>query len=101
MSYYQGYASQRGRGLGNVMGGLFRAAVPWLGNTLKNAAKAAGTSIIQSGLTALDNKRPTHSPKSSSRPTAPKRLTSRKQSLIPRKRNKQVKKTEDIFDRQK
>ena len=54
MSYYKGYASQRGRGLGNVLGGIFRAAVPWIGKTLKGAAKAAGHALLESGLNALD-----------------------------------------------
>jgi len=54
MSYYTGYASQRGRGLGNILGGIFRAAVPWFGKSLKNAASAAGKSILKDGYKTLN-----------------------------------------------
>ena len=54
MSYYKGYRSQRGYGLGNVLGGILRAAIPIVGRTLKGAAKSAGRSLLRSGLQALD-----------------------------------------------
>ena len=92
MTYYQGCASQRGRGLGNIMGGLFRAAVPWIGSTLKKAAKAAGTSLMSSGLNALDNKRARHEPAPVIRHQNVNRATSRKRKrgtqTKPRKRRK-------------
>ena len=50
MSYYKGYRSQRGYGLGNVLGGILRAAIPIVGRTLKGAAKSAGRSLLSSGL---------------------------------------------------
>ena len=54
MSYYKGYRSQRGYGLGNVLGGILRAAIPVVGRTLKGVAKSAGRSLLRSGLQALD-----------------------------------------------
>lgn len=54
MNVYQGYASQSGRGLGNVLGGLFRAAIPVLGKTAKNIAKYAGRTLLQTGMDHLN-----------------------------------------------
>lgn len=63
MSYYKGYMSQHGYGLGNVLGGIFRAAIPIMGKTFKGVAKSAGKSILKSGLRALKNtaNKPTYS----------------------------------------
>ena len=49
---FQGYASQYGHGLGNVLGGLVRAALPMVGKI----AKAAGTKLLESGLNFVSNK---------------------------------------------
>ena len=76
MSYYSGYASQRGRGLGNIMGGIVRAAVPWIGHTLKKAAVAAGKSILKDGIKSY-KRGPQRQRPVSSRPNV-KRTTSRK-----------------------
>lgn len=46
MPVYQGYASQYGRGLGNVLGGLVRAALP----VVTKIAKTAGSKLLESGL---------------------------------------------------
>lgn len=54
MSYYKGYMSQRGHGLGNVLGGILRAAIPIVGKTLKGVAKSTGRSLLRSGLQTLD-----------------------------------------------
>ena len=58
MSYYKGYMSQRGHGLGNVLGGILRSAIPIVGRTLKGVAKSAGRSILRSGLRSLKEERP-------------------------------------------
>lgn len=46
---YQGYSSQYGHGLGNVLGGVMRAAVPLLGKF----AKKAGTQLLDTGIDFL------------------------------------------------
>ena len=43
---YQGYGSQYGHGLGNVLGGLIRSAMPMVGKV----AKAAGAKLLETGL---------------------------------------------------
>ena len=43
---YRGYSSQYGHGLGNVLGGMVRAAIPIMGNL----AKKAGARLLNSGL---------------------------------------------------
>ena len=49
---YQGYASQYGHGLGNVLGGLVRYAMPVVGKI----AKAAGTQLLETGLNYVTKK---------------------------------------------
>ena len=62
---FQGYSSQYGHGLGNVLGGVFRAAVPLLGKF----AKKAGTQLLDTGINYLQDKvlkkrkAPQHTPK--------------------------------------
>jgi len=46
---YRGYASQYGHGLGNVLGGIIRAALPMV----KNVAKSAGKHLLRSGLSIV------------------------------------------------
>ena len=65
MSYYKGYMSQRGHGLGNVLGGILRAAIPIVGKTLKGVAKSTGRSLLRSGLQALDGGSPGRGPSDS------------------------------------
>lgn len=48
---YRGYASQYGYGLGNVLGGLVRSALPMIGNI----AKSAGAKLLKTGLDAAGN----------------------------------------------
>ena len=43
---YKGYSSQYGYGLGNVLGGLVRAAIPHV----SKLAKSAGAKLIDAGL---------------------------------------------------
>lgn len=49
---YQGYASQYGRGLGNVLGGIVRAALP----IVKTVAKKAGSHLLESGINYIQRK---------------------------------------------
>ena len=49
---FQGYASQYGHGLGNVLGGLVRAALPIAGKI----AKTAGAKLVDTGLDFLTEK---------------------------------------------
>ena len=49
---YQGYASQRGYGLGNVLGGIVRAAIPFI----KPIAKSAGREILLAGAKKIQRK---------------------------------------------
>ena len=46
MPVYQGYGSQYGHGLGNILGGLIRSAMPMVGKV----AKAAGAKLLETGL---------------------------------------------------
>ena len=43
---FQGYSSQYGHGLGNVLGGVLRAAIPFVGKL----AKKAGTQLLDTGI---------------------------------------------------
>jgi hypothetical protein len=68
MPVYRGYASQYGHGLGNVLGGLVRSAMPFV----VKIAKSAGTQLLETGLDYVS-----------------KRLHKRKASQsLPRKRKK-------------
>lgn len=49
---YQGYASQYGHGLGNVLGGLIRSALPIVGKI----AKSAGTQLLETGVDYVKKK---------------------------------------------
>lgn len=49
---YQGYASQHGYGLGNVLGGIVRAAIPFI----KPIAKTAGREILLAGAKKIQRK---------------------------------------------
>ena len=49
---YRGYSSQYGHGLGNVLGGVVRAAVPFMANF----AKKAGTKLLHEGVNFLQQK---------------------------------------------
>ena len=48
---YQGYASQYGHGLGNVLGGLIRSAMLFMGKV----GKVAGTKLLETGLHYVSN----------------------------------------------
>ena len=49
---YKGYSSQYGHGLGNVLGGVVRAAVPMVANL----AKKAGAKLLHHGIDYLQEK---------------------------------------------
>ena len=60
---YQGYPSQYGHGLGNVLGGVFRAALPIVKSiakqaapVVKNVAKRAGSELLESGIKLVQKK---------------------------------------------
>ena len=48
---YRGYSSQYGYGLGNVLGGILRAAIPIVGKI----AKKAGGQLLDTGLNYLQS----------------------------------------------
>lgn len=74
---YQGYSSQYGHGLGNVLGGLVRSAMPIVGKI----AKSAGAQLLETGLDFVKNKLKRSRANSSSR--RPKK----------RRKSRQVKRT--------
>ena len=51
MNVYQGYASQYGHGLGNVLGGVARAALP----IVRNIAKKAGAQLLDTGINYIQS----------------------------------------------
>ena len=52
MPVYTGYASQHGYGLGNVLGGLVRSAIPFI----KPVVTSAGKKLLQEGVTRIQQK---------------------------------------------
>ena len=56
---YHGYASQYGHGLGNVLGGLMRSALP----VVTRVAKAAGAELLKTGIEAITKKKSAHTRK--------------------------------------
>ena len=46
---FRGYSSQYGHGLGNVLGGVLRAAIPFVGKL----ARKAGTQLVDTGIDYL------------------------------------------------
>jgi hypothetical protein len=51
LDVYGGVSSQKGHGLGSILGGLFRGAMP----ILKNVGKAVGKQILNSGLAVAND----------------------------------------------
>ena len=49
---FRGYSSQYGHGLGNVLGGVVRAAIP----VVTKYAKKAGVQLVDKGIDYLQNK---------------------------------------------
>ena len=102
MNVYQGYASQYGHGLGNVLGGVARAALP----IVKNIAKKAGAQLLDTGLDFIQKKvirKRKAAKRSTSRPA--KRTTShstkhksRKPPGKPVRRSSRKRKPRDIFE---
>ena len=104
---YQGYSSQYGHGLGNVLGGLVRSAMPIVGKI----AKSAGSKLLETGLDFVKSKLKRSRVNSGSRPTKRrktrqvKRTTSQppvahKRKIPPGKpvrRSKRKKAPRDIF----
>ena len=85
---YQGYASQYGRGLGNVLGGLVRAALPFV----SKMAKTAAPKVLEHGLNLLSKhvqKRTVSRPRKGLKRKAPPGK--------PAKKAKKPRKTQDIF----
>ena len=72
---YQGYPSQYGHGLGNVLGGIVRAALP----IVKTVAKKAGSQLLESGINFVRKKVTKSKPvkRATSRPVRHKRTASR------------------------
>ena len=66
---YRGYSSQYGHGLGNVLGGVVRAAVPFL----SNLAKKAGTKLLHQGIDFLQQKATKRKASQPPKKRAPKR----------------------------
>ena len=52
MNVYQGYASQYGHGLGNVLGGVARVALPMI----KTIARKAGDQLLDTGIDFIQRK---------------------------------------------
>ena len=97
MPVYSGYATQQGYGLGNVLGGLFRAAIPVAKRAAKNAARAAlntGLQMVQKKLAAPKKKKATKGP--------PKTVRKNKRKGPPGKRVSTAKKqrVDDVFSKQ-
>ena len=99
MPVYTGYASQYGHGLGNVLGGLFRAAIPFI----KPIAKSAGRKLIRAGVDKIErnflqDKQNVRKRKSSEhmpiKQQAKKRKVTTKKKIV---MNKSSKKPRDIF----
>ena len=89
MPVYTGYATQRGYGLGNVLGKFVKRAIPVVGTLAKNAAKSAAVGAINSGLDMMNVQRGSRKRKGSN-------LTS-----IPAKRRKVVKRSTRIIRKHK
>ena len=121
---YQGYASQHGYGLGNVLGGIIRSAIPIVQNitrravkTVGGAAKTAGTDLLQTGLDFVAQKiagRKRKSTPSNSKPTKKRKRMPVKRTTMPHrtikqgsartsrhftKRGRTNKRTKDIFSK--
>ena len=101
MNVYQGYASQYGHGLGNVLGGVARAALP----IVKNIAKKAGAQLLDSGINFIQSKIRKRKPVKRAKSHAVKRTTShstkhkkRKPPGKPVKRSNRKRKPRDIFE---
>ena len=52
---YGGVARQRGHGIGSIIAGLLRGAVPLLGSIGRTAAKTAGTALLSTGAGVLSD----------------------------------------------
>ena len=52
MPVYTGYASQHGYGLGNVLGGLVRSAIPFI----MPAVKDAGKQLLREGVNTIQKR---------------------------------------------
>lgn len=92
MNVYKGYASQYGHGLGNVLGGVARAALP----IMKNIAKKAGAELLDSGINYIQRKISKKRPakRTTSRPAKHKR---RNPPGKPVRRSNRKRKPRDIF----
>ena len=49
---YRGYSSQFGHGLGNILGGIIRSAIPWV----TPVVKSAGREILLAGARKIQRK---------------------------------------------
>ena len=103
MPVFKGYQSQYGRGLGNVLSGLLRAAVPIVGPVIKNI----GRSLLSAGANRLQNEvesrlgpwedRPLRSAPKTRRTKVVKRKRTNAASSV-RKRKKKTRGRTDIFE---
>ena len=78
MPVYSGYASQHGYGLGNVLGGMFRSALPIVGSIAKNAAKSAASTALNTGIAMIKNKLSKGKRKASATPALPAKRRKKK-----------------------
>ena len=71
---YQGYSSQFGFGLGNILGGILRSAIPMITPIAKNA----GRELLLAGVKRLQRKKPATKRKMPPPVTTRKRKRSRR-----------------------
>ena len=103
---FQGYSSQYGHGLGNVLGGVMRAAIPFV----SKLAKKAGAQLLNTGIDYLQHNLSKRK-REGSRPPAKRRRKKTKrvalQPLLIKRaaptaakiiRSKKPRRREDIFD---
>ena len=100
MATFRGYRSQYGAGIGNVLGGLLRQAVPLLAPSLKNIGQTllnAGTSKIQTLIRdRLGTPEPSHSPQT--RPSPPRKRRVKRKHVTGRRTVRRKRRTKaDIF----
>lgn len=92
---YQGYASQYGHGLGNVLGGVARAALP----IVKSIAKKAGAQLLDQGINFVQDKilKRKRKPVKRATSTRPAQHKRRKPPGKPVRKSTRKRKARDIF----
>lgn len=87
---FKGYSSQYGHGLGNVLGGVVRAAVPYV----TDFAKKAGVKLLNKGLDYLQEKIAKKRPAKSQNPPAKRQKV--KSTNKPRANKRKVTKAKPV-----